>query len=166
MLAEMFIGAGALATGGFVYAKSARMRLYRQLARRIGEIHTSQGDRVPAARPLPDFADRLAVLPELLRPADFARLAEEARRLSAPERSYVPTHKQGGTLAYETLIATAPAIVAFYHSESLQALVGRLIGTKVEPTTISAGTLITISTAAGISPCCSRLRTAVPPPGG
>src|SRR5580704_3913268 len=114
MLAETAIGAGAVATGGFVYAKSRRARLYRALAARIAQISRVHKPDLAAvaSRPLPAFADGLAVLPEFLPEASFATLAGEAERLMAPERSFVPTHKQGGTFAYETLIAAAPAIVA------------------------------------------------------
>jgi hypothetical protein len=52
----------------------------------------------------------------------------------APERSFVPTHKKGGTAAYETLITDAPAIVAFYQSRDLKSLVSRLVGCTVQPT--------------------------------
>jgi len=38
MLAETLTGAGALATGGFLYAKSRRERLYRELTARIAHI--------------------------------------------------------------------------------------------------------------------------------
>jgi hypothetical protein len=139
MLAEMLIGGGALAIGGFGYAKSGRARLYRRLAERVARIsQTNQFDLSPlASRSLPRFTDRMVVLPDLLPAAAFARLTEEARWLAAPERSYVPTHKQGGTLAYETLIESAPAIVALYHSPGLRSLVARLTGAAVVPTPIN-----------------------------
>jgi hypothetical protein len=54
-------------------------------------------------RPLPDFADRLAIMPDFLPPHTFAALRAEAERLASPERNYVPVHKKGGTVAYETL---------------------------------------------------------------
>jgi hypothetical protein len=138
MLAETFIGAGALAAGGFVYAKSRRMRLYRDLSTRVAQItRTSEPDLTAiAARRLPRFADCLAVIPEFLPAAAFAALAAEAERLLAPERSFVPTHKQGGTVAYETLIAAAPAIVALYHARGVQDLLSRLVGVRLQPTPI------------------------------
>jgi hypothetical protein len=49
----------------------------------------------------------------------------------------VPAHKQGGTVAYETLIAAAPAIVACYHSAGLRDIVSRLVGTRLRPTPIN-----------------------------
>jgi hypothetical protein len=48
----------------------------------------------------------------------------------------VPTHKKGGTIAYETLIAAAPAIVGFYHAAAFEAFVSRLVGVPVRPTPI------------------------------
>ncbi len=147
MLGEIAIGAGALATGGYVYVRSARARLYRLLTSRLTQI--TRGNALDlAAIPLPslpDFADRFAVLPDFLPAASFTVLANETARLTAPptagdqqrlERSYVPTHKQGGTLAYETLIANAPAIVACYHARGLRDVVARLAGAPVVPTPI------------------------------
>jgi hypothetical protein len=144
MLAETVIGAGALATGGFVYAKSRRTGLYRQLAARVVQItRTHELDLATvSSRSLPSFADQLAVLPELLPAPSFALLADAAEALVAPERplaperSYVPTHKQGGTVAYESLIAAAPAIVACYHSGGLQDILSRLVGVPLRPTPI------------------------------
>jgi hypothetical protein len=144
MLAETVIGAGALATGGFVYARSRRIGLYRQLAARVVQI--TRGHELDlgavASRSLPTFADHLAVLPDFLPAASLAVLADAAEALLAPERplaperSYVPTHKQGGTVAYETLITAAPAIVACYHSRGLQDILSRLVGVPLRPTPI------------------------------
>ena len=133
MLAETLIGTGAFATGGFVYAKSRRARLYRELTDRIAQVsqaHEPDWAAVGSDR-LPDFADRLAVVPDFLPARGFAALAAEAERLAAPERSFVPTHKKGGTVAYETLIASAPAIVAFYHAADVQDFISRLVGVRV-----------------------------------
>jgi hypothetical protein len=138
MLAETLIGSGALAAGGFLYAKSRRARLYRDLARRIAHITRAREPDLAAvaSRGLPDFADGLAVVPDFLGAASFAALAAEAKRLVAPERSFVPAHKQGGTVAYETLIAAAPEIVACYHAAGLRDVISRLVGTPVRPTPI------------------------------
>ena len=127
MLAETLVGTGAFVAGGFVYAKSRRARLYREAADRIAQIsHASEPDLTALkSRSLPDFVDHLAVLPDFLQAQSFAALAAEAERLASPERSFVPAHKQGGTVAYETLIAAAPAIVASYHSAGLRGSHGR-----------------------------------------
>jgi hypothetical protein len=138
MLAETFMGAGALAAGGIVYAKSRRARLYGELAARVAQVTRAAAPDLTAlaARPLPGFADRLAVIPEFLPAGAFAALAAQAEQLLAPERSFVPTHKQGGTVAYETLIAAAPAIVACYHARALQDMLSRLVGVPLRPTPI------------------------------
>jgi hypothetical protein len=142
MLAEAFtealVGTGALAAGGFVYAKSRRARLYGELTAQVAQItRAGQPDLTAlAARPLPSFADRLAVVPDFLPAGAFAALAAQAEQLLAPERSFVPTHKQGGTVAYETLIGAAPAIVACYHARGLQDMLSRLVGERLRPTPI------------------------------
>lgn len=142
MLSELVVGAGVLVIGAFIYVRSARARLYRLLTSRLGQI--TRGNELDlAAMPtpsLPGFADRFAVLENFLPAASFAMLAGVAERLTAPEqrpeRSYVPTHKQGGTLAYETLIATAPAIVAFYHASPVLDIISRLVGAAIRPTPV------------------------------
>lgn len=61
--------------------------------------------------PLPSFAQRLATLDSVLPPQDFARLVGEVEYLVETERSYLPAHKKGGTVAYETLERQAPSLV-------------------------------------------------------
>ena len=142
MLPELFIGVGVLVIGALIYARSARARLYRLLTSRLAQI--TRGDELGlgamAMPSLPGFAERFAVLPDFLPAASFAMLSGAAERLATPaqgaERSYVPTHKQGGTLAYETLIAKAPAIVACYHARAVQDVIRRLVGAPVRPTPI------------------------------
>jgi hypothetical protein len=132
------IGAGAATVGGVAYTRTRRAKLYRELAGRVGAITSTHGlDMGPIQRrPLPSFADRLAVMPDFLPLHTVTALRAEAERLGSPERSYVPAHKKGGTVAYETLIEHAPAIVSFYHSAALLGLVSRLVGVWVGPTPI------------------------------
>lgn len=49
------------------------------------------------------------------------------------KRSYVPTHKKGGTVSYEQVHQVAPGCLAFYHSPAVQAWVSRIVGHKVLP---------------------------------
>jgi len=139
MIGEMVIGAGAATAAGLTYARSRRVRLYRELAQRIGEVAAEKPLDIGPARQLalPDFKDRLAVVPTFLPPSALAQIEAEAECLVAPERSFVPTHKKGGTVAYETLIASAPAIISCYHSPELQDFVSQTVGAKVQPTPIS-----------------------------
>jgi hypothetical protein len=137
MLFEVALGTGAAVAGGYAYARGKRNRLYRSLADRTAGIVRERPIGVAdESRALPGFDRRFAIIQDLLDAASFTAIRDEADRLVAAERSYVPTHKQGGTVAYETLIASAPAIVSLYHSASLQGLVSRLVGEKVVPTPI------------------------------
>jgi hypothetical protein len=138
MIEELVIGAGAAAAVGFAYAHRRRVGLYRDLEGRL----TCVADAAPdlgslAQRALPPFDDRLATVPDALPAPAFAAIEAEARQLAAPERSFVPAHKKGGTVAYETLIASAPAITALYHSRAFQDFISRLVGAAVRPTPIN-----------------------------
>src|SRR6202040_1259766 len=96
-------------------------KLYSELNRRLARIVAAPtfDSGTLVERALPNFSDRLPVVKNFLPLQAFAALKAEAENLLAPERSYVPTHKKGGTVAYETLIASAPAIVSIYHSPDL-----------------------------------------------
>jgi hypothetical protein len=142
MIEELVIGAGAAAAVGFTCARRRRASLYRDLAGRLARA----GDAAPdleahldplAQRPLPGFDDRFMTVPDVLPAPAFAALKAEAERMAMPERSFVPAHKKGGTVAYETLIASAPAIVALYHSRAFQAFISRLVGVAIRPTPIN-----------------------------
>lgn len=135
MLLEMTVGASAAMAGGFAYAKGKRNRLYRRLADRTAAISSANPIAVAAqGRALPSFADRLAVITNVLEQASFERVRAEAERHAAAERSYVPAHKKGGTVAYETLIESSPSIVALYHAPALKAIISGLCGAGVVPT--------------------------------
>ena len=85
-------------------------------------------------QPLPSFAQNLATLADILAREEFTNLVEDVERLVETERSYLPTHKKGGTVAYETLERQVPRLVSLYRSESLRMLVSDIVGLKVEPT--------------------------------
>jgi len=138
MIGELVVGASTIAAVGFAYARGRRVRLYRYLEERLAPIANTP---LPALdeierRDMPGFSDRLAFVPNFLPARTFAALKAEADRLVAPERSFVPAHKKGGTVAYETLIASAPAIIAFYHSTALMNFIARVAGVHVQPTPI------------------------------
>jgi hypothetical protein len=138
MIEELVIGAGAAAAVGFTYARCRRVRLYEDLYRRLARVADVAPDlSALARRELPPFDDRLATVPDVLPAAAFAAIKAEAERLASPERSFVPAHKKGGTVAYETLIGSAPAIAALYHSRAFQDFISRLVGVAVRPTPIN-----------------------------
>jgi hypothetical protein len=138
MIEELMIGAGAAAAVGFTYARRRRVSLYRDLEKRLARVvEAAPALDGLARRELPRFDDRFVTLPDVLPAQTFAALKAEAERLATPERSFVPTHKKGGTVAYETLIASAPAIVTLYHGKAFQDFISRLVGEAVQPTPIN-----------------------------
>jgi len=138
MIGELIIGVGTVTAAGVAYARRQRIRLYRNLQRDVARIVDAQALDLGylAQRKPPQFVDRFAVLPDLLSAGTFVALKAEAERLVAPERSFVPVHKKGGTVAYETLIASAPTVVSFYHCADFQDFISRLVGARVRPTPI------------------------------
>jgi hypothetical protein len=139
MIEELMIGAGAAAAAGLIYARQGRVRLYQNLETRLARITAAQRPPLDglAQRELPRFDDRFVTLPDVLPAHTFAALKAEAERLVAPERSFVPAHKKGGTVAYENLITSSPAIVGLYHSQGFQDLISRITGVAVQPTPIN-----------------------------
>jgi hypothetical protein len=129
--------AGALAFTGL---KLRKQQQYRQLQAHQHDLLMQYGaalklpDRLPEA--LPDFRQHLAVVAEPLPEAAFTLLRAAALRYRRTERSYFPTHKQGGTVAYEDLHRMAPELVAFYQSDDLRRLCSAVIGEPVAPTPI------------------------------
>lgn len=83
---------------------------------------------------IPSFETRLATLDTAMAPGLFARINAEVAALIETERSYLPTHKKGGTVAYSTLREKAPMLVGHYLSEDMCELVSRIVGMEVGPT--------------------------------
>lgn len=81
-----------------------------------------------------DFAERLCLLPNVLPQPDFDALAAEVEQFVGTERNYVPTHKKGGTIAYETLRTKAPRVAAFYQSPALRRFISDIVKVGVAPT--------------------------------
>ncbi len=135
MLLAITIGLVAVLAGALSVVLARRAAHYAALAQLTG--------RLPALprtlhaineRPLPSFTDRLAVIPNFLPPDVLRDIRSQAERLTGPERNYIPAHKKGGTIAYETIIATAPALAAFYQSAEMIDVMSRLTGLAVRPT--------------------------------
>ncbi len=76
----------------------------------------------------------LIAWPDFLEPAALAAFQAAAQRLEPVERSYIPAHKQGGTVAYANLARQAPTIAAFYHSPGLQQKISTAVGCSLQPT--------------------------------
>jgi hypothetical protein len=138
MIEELVIGAGTAAAVGFTYARRRRMSLYHDLEGRLARVVDAHAPDLHglAQRDLPSFDYRFVTLPDVLPAQTFATLKAEAERVVSPERSFLPAHKKGGTVAYETLITSAPAIAALYHSKGFSDFISRLVGVAVQPTPI------------------------------
>lgn len=83
---------------------------------------------------IPSFESKLAILDTALSPGLFARINAEVAALIETERSYLLTHKKGGTVAYSTLRERAPALVGHYLSKDLRQIVSRIVGLEISPT--------------------------------
>jgi hypothetical protein len=88
----------------------------------------------PDTQPEHGFARRWAAVDQFLPRERFACVVAEALALAETERSYVPAHKKGGTVAYSTIRALAPRLADLYQSEPMQCAIGRITGTTVSPT--------------------------------
>lgn len=131
------IGAVAAVTAGVAGALAIRRaRHYRALATRLNEVKQTSRSQAPnlSRHPVPTFADGIVAVPDFLGAEQFAVLLREVETLSGAECSYVPSHKKGATIAYETLIAHAPGVTTLYHSEAMAGYVSRITGVAVRPT--------------------------------
>ena len=83
---------------------------------------------------LPSFAARIAWVDGVLESDAFAAVGREVEKLVETERSYLPAHKKGGTVAYSTLRERALPLVEIYHSAAMGELVSSIVGMSVGPT--------------------------------
>ena len=129
---------GALAVAGLALRQRRR---YRRLEARQRDWVARHGAalNLPHTLPetVPDFQRRIAAIPNPLPTPVFDSLREAALRCQRTERSYLPAHKQGGTVAYENLHRFAPEIVAFYQSDYLRRLCSAVTGETLVPTPIN-----------------------------
>lgn len=139
MLGETMVTGGALLGGGWLVAFRRRQKLYaivrrqqEELLRRAGPVALGRGAAIETG----PFLHGPAVIDAALDEATFAAVRDEALTLVEVERSYLPTHKKGGTVAYDTLSRRAPNIVALYLSPALREQLGRITGLQLQPTPI------------------------------
>lgn len=134
--------AAATLTGARVLARHRirRRQLYRKLAEARARIVAAEPSRLRGDLDLQDSArtfarEHVAVLPPALAPGAVETLTEEALGLQPLlERSFVPGHKQGGTLSYERVQRHAPRFLALFHSPALRQAIGTVVGTPVQVT--------------------------------
>lgn len=138
MIAETAFALAATGVAGLLIARSRRAALYKALEIQLDDIKRSQRADVGdlPRRIVPSFDARLAHVPNAFPEATITGLRDQALELVRPERSYIPAHKKGGTVAYESLFAAAPAIIALYHAPEMRDFVSRIVGEPVRPTPI------------------------------
>lgn len=64
----------------------------------------------------------------------FGALRREVLNLSDRERSYVPLHKKGGTIAYGTIRRLAPGLAGRYVSQDQRRAISDIVHVPLEPT--------------------------------
>lgn len=132
------VAAAALAAGVVGVVIMRRSRHYERLAARLHYLKRVQPPHEQSySGALPAFDDRIVAVADFLSSEHFEELRHEVEAIAQTERSYVPSHKKGGTIAYETLIEKAPAVTSLYHSEAMAAFVSAVTGVAVRPTPLS-----------------------------
>ncbi|MDX2289031.1 MAG: 2OG-Fe(II) oxygenase [Hyphomicrobiaceae bacterium] len=137
MLATTIIVTLIALSAGFAALRVNRLKLYRTLESQTSNWAPEVGrvePLVPRDQSLPSFSQRLARLDVALPQDSFDTVQREIEGLVNTERSYLPTHKKGGTVAYETLVQRAPHTVALYRSPDMAGLVSAIVGETVTPT--------------------------------
>lgn len=124
----------------FAYLRYSRVQLYKALESGTSAVSEPAFSNVLNSRSqerLPSFDTRLVHLDDVLPTDQFAALRSEIEALVDTERSYLPAHKKGGTVAYETLMVKAPRVVTLYRSPALSQLVSSILGETARPTPIN-----------------------------
>lgn len=117
--------------------RSARRRSVRELAERRGVAIRGRDPNLRSGidpAPLVEAFARcgIARIDDFLEPESLDRIREEAfAAADKVKRSYIPTHKKGGTVSYEEIHRSCPHALAFYHSAAVRAFVGSVVGMPV-----------------------------------
>jgi hypothetical protein len=131
------IGSGPVLLG-LIY-RNRRREYYCTLAKQRQQLIAGKAPRLRRSEPEPNLiesftAAKLARVGDFLDPASLASLREEATAIAARKtRSYVATHKKGGTVSYEQIHQSCPTCLAFYHCEPVGRFVSQVVGEKVGP---------------------------------
>ncbi len=77
--------------------------------------------------------DEFVVVPDFL-PAEVLEQWESHLPSLVPQihRNYLPGHKKGGSVAYDTVRSVAPAITGVYHSQELLQFLRRIAGAQMQ----------------------------------
>ncbi len=125
----------------FVIARRKQQNHYQHLQMLQQSIFEKFGDKLKFRSrdefETPSFEKHLAVIPNFLPAETFESLKEEIVQHGKTERTYLPTHKQGGTISYEELHQTSPQVVSLFNSQYLSNLFSDIVGEQVQPTPIN-----------------------------
>jgi hypothetical protein len=112
----------------------ARAARYRHLSNLLSRTLAIPGLQLETLSGYPAFNDRIVSLANILSERHFCEIYREIELLVKVERTYLPSHKKGGAIAYGSLIESAPAIIRLYHSYALRKLVSEIAGVSLRPT--------------------------------
>lgn len=122
---------------GLRYSRAGYYRSLETLQESHRSQTTQRGRQLAEQPALPGFDQCLVSLENALEPENFERIQQEISSLVETERSYLPSHKKGGTVAYETLLQKAPATIQLYLSEDLASIISKIVGETVRPTPLN-----------------------------
>lgn len=137
MTLYLFAAAVVVVAVSLMGLRATRLKLYRTLADlqdRYRKESIDLGELSRNGTSLPHFEHGPVHLAEALPPQLFEDIRREVSSLIETERSYLPTHKKGGTVAYETLIEKAPKTVALYLSPAFAQVLSGIVGERLECT--------------------------------
>jgi hypothetical protein len=137
--AAVVAGAPLFAMALVIRHRRRRDRMYAELAEqrdRTVEQHPVTIAAADSAQLAAEFARGLLVrVPQFVAEECLMALKDEATaNFPRLERTFIPTHKKGGTLSYEAISRYAPRCLSFYHSPQVQAWVGAIVGQRIHPT--------------------------------
>jgi hypothetical protein len=127
-----------LAVAGWFQLQRRRSH-YGELAGSRARLIAGRDPRLQVSNPTTEAIESfrkasLLRVGNFLEPASLAALRDEALAVAGRTvRSYVPTHKKGGTVAYEQIHEACPSCLAFYHGDVVRRFVSRATGVTVGP---------------------------------
>jgi hypothetical protein len=136
LTAAVFVG--ILLLLGLVY-RTRRRLYYDSLAKKRRQMIAGKEPHLRSLEPEAPLVESFAAVKlvrvsDFLDPSSLAALREEANAAAGHKtRSYVPTHKKGGTVSYEQIHQSCPSCLAFYHGEPVVRFVSQLVGEKLGP---------------------------------
>jgi hypothetical protein len=117
-----------------------RVRLYGELAEKRTPVVQEHAPTIQTPADVnqlaAEFRQALLVRVEnFFDPPSLARIRGDIQaNATRVERSFVPLHKQGGTVSYEKIHYHAPACLGVYHSETVRQWLSRVVNEDIKPT--------------------------------